>query len=451
MMPVSFPPEFEKRMQVILKDEWESFVKTHQSASPTSIRINPHKTKSWNENKIPWTDFGYYLKERPAFTFDPLFHAGTYYVQEPSSMLLEQVIKQTLDVSIPLRVLDLCGAPGGKSTHLLSLLTKDSLLVSNEVIRSRAQVLAENVVKWGCSNVVVSNNDPEVFQRLPGFFDLIVVDAPCSGEGLFRKDPGAMQEWSTDHTTLCSHRQRRILKDVWPALKENGILIYSTCTYNPDENENNLTWLAQQESIQQIPIKLNPDWKVKPVVAGNLIGYQCFPHAVLGEGFFFAAVRKSSQQAEIKIRTGKSFHLASKKIVEQLSSWVLCPEHFCIIQQQDLLLLLPAERFDEFNFLSQQLHVVSKGTAMAEIKHEKLIPEHSLALSIHLNKLKFISFELSLEQALTYLRKETLNQLDTEKGFALVTYQNHPLGWINRLGNRINNLYPAAWRIRQAG
>lgn len=451
-MTVSFPIEFEKRMQAQLKEEWEPFVQTHQTVPPTSIRINPHKINSWNENKIPWTDFGYYLKERPAFTFDPLFHAGTYYVQEPSSMLLEQAVKQTLDLSKPLRVLDLCGAPGGKSTHLLSLLAKDSLLVSNEVIRSRAQVLAENIVKWGCNNVVVSNNDPEVFQKLPGFFDLIVVDAPCSGEGLFRKDPEAMREWSTDNAVLCSHRQRRILKDVWPALKENGILIYSTCTYNPEENENNLAWLAQQESIEQIPIKLEPDWKVKSVKAGKLIGYQCFPHTVLGEGFFFSAIRKTGQQTEIKIRTGKSFfHLASKKIVEQLSSWVLFPEHFRIIQQHDLLLLLPEEWFDELNFLAQQLHVVSKGTALAEVKHEKLIPEHALALSIHLNKPKFVSFELSLDQALTYLRKETLNQLDTEKGFALVTYQNQPLGWINRLGNRINNLYPAAWRIRQSG
>lgn len=450
-MTVSFPPEFEKRMQALLKDEWEPFVKTHQTTSPTSIRINPYKIKSWNENKIPWTDFGYYLKERPAFTFDPLFHAGTYYVQEPSSMLLEQAVRQSLDVSKPLRVLDLCGAPGGKSTHLLSLLTKDSLLISNEVIRSRAQVLAENIAKWGCSNVVVSNNDPEVFQNLPGFFDLIVVDAPCSGEGLFRKDPGAMQEWSPDNAVLCSHRQRRILKDVWPALKENGILIYSTCTYNPDENENNLTWLAQQESIQSVPINLEPDWKINPVKSGNLTGYQCFPHTVMGEGFFFAAIRKTGQQKNINIRTGKNFHLASKKIAEQINSWVLHPEHFRIIQQQDLLLLLPEEWFDELNFLSQQLHVVSKGTALAEVKHEKLIPEHALAMSIHLNKNNFTCYELSLEQALGYLRKETLNPLDSEKGFALVTYQNYPLGWINRLGNRINNLYPAAWRIRQAG
>lgn len=450
-MTVSFPPAFEKRMQTLLKDEWERFVQIHQSASPTSIRINPHKIKSCNEDKIPWTDFGYYLKARPAFTLDPLFHAGTYYVQEPSSMLLEQAVRQSLDVSKPLRVLDLCGAPGGKSTHLLSLLSKDSLLVSNEVIRSRTQVLAENIIKWGCSNVVVSNNDPEVFQKLPGFFDLIVVDAPCSGEGLFRKDPGAMQEWSTDHTTLCSHRQRRILKDVWPALKENGILIYSTCTYNPEENENNLAWLAQQESILSVPLKLEPDWKIKPVQSGNLIGYQCFPHTVIGEGFFLAAIRKTSQQTEIKIRSGKNFHQAPKKIVEQINTWVLHPEHFRIIQQQDLLILLPEERFDELNFLSQQLHIVSKGTALAEIKHEKLIPEHALALSIHLNKKRFACFDLSLDEALLYLRKEALNLVDTEKGFALVTYQNQPLGWINRLGNRINNLYPAAWRIRQSG
>ncbi len=169
-------------------------------------------------------------------------------------MFLEQAFTQATNGATHLNVLDLCAAPGGKSTHLLSLMDQNSLLVSNEVIQSRSAILSENLQKWGHDNVVVTNNDPKDFQRLPGFFDVIVVDAPCSGEGLFRKDPGAIKEWSEDAVALCSKRQRRILSDVWPALKTGGILIYSTCTYNSQENEENLRWLQQEYEVESIPL-----------------------------------------------------------------------------------------------------------------------------------------------------------------------------------------------------
>ena len=196
------------------------------------------------------------FNERPSFTLDPSFHGGKYYVQEASSMFLEQAFCATYQFSrIALNVLDLCAAPGGKSTHLLSLMNKNSLLVSNEVIQSRAAILSENIQKWGHGNVIVTNNDPKDFQRLPGFFDVIVVDAPCSGEGLFRKDPNALKEWSEDVVALCSRRQRRILNDVWPTLKTGGLLIYSTCTYNADENEENLKWLKEEYHVESIPLK----------------------------------------------------------------------------------------------------------------------------------------------------------------------------------------------------
>src|SRR5882672_6633107 len=212
------PPAFAQRMQAQLQQNWKEFLSVHEQPSPTSIRVNPLKSNFKDSEKIPWTDFGYYLEQRPSFTFDPLFHGGAYYVQEASSMFLEQALKQTLDLSQPLQILDLCAAPGGKSTHLISLLSAQSLLVANETIRSRATVLAENIQKWGASNVVVTNNDPEDFQRLEGFFDVMVVDAPCSGEGLFRKDPNASKEWSEDNVALCALRQQRILSQVWPAL-----------------------------------------------------------------------------------------------------------------------------------------------------------------------------------------------------------------------------------------
>ena len=193
-----FPPLFEEKMRPQLLTDWEAFLASHQVSPPVSIRINPKKSKAIHVARIPWTEYGYYLDARPSFTLDPSFHAGSYYVQDASSMFLEQAVKQSLDLSQPLRVLDLCAAPGGKSTHLLSLISPGALLIANEVIGTRATILSENIQKWGHANVIVTHNDPEDFQRLPGYFDAIVVDAPCSGEGLFRKDPEAMNEWSPE-------------------------------------------------------------------------------------------------------------------------------------------------------------------------------------------------------------------------------------------------------------
>lgn len=449
-MSFSFPLPFESRMQQQLGEEWPDFASVHTTPAPVSIRLNPYKISYSKEKRIPWTSQGFYLQQRPNFTLDPLFHAGTYYVQEASSMFLEQIFTQHVDASKPLRVLDLCAAPGGKSTHLLSLLSAHSLLISNEVIRSRAQILAENIVKWGCDNVMVTNNDPEHFRELAGFFDVIVVDAPCSGEGLFRKDPASMQEWSPEHLTLCSQRQRRILKDVWPALKENGILFYSTCTYNSEENEHNLQWLAQQHNVEFLDIKTEPSWNIQEITSG-IKGYQFFPHRVAGEGFFISAIRKTEAQPERKVKGGKNFTTAASRIKAEAGKWVQSPERFELIRQQDLLIAIPTLQFEALEFLSGNLHVVSKGTALAEVKHDKLIPEHALALSIHLNKQAITTIELSQAEALAYLRRESLPINNPDRGFAVVTFQNIPIGWINRLGNRINNLYPVNWRIRMAG
>src|SRR6187399_197007 len=243
----------------------EAFKKVHESGEQvTSIRVNPSKQFEISNLKfqIPWTEYGYYLEARPSFTFDPLFHAGCYYVQEASSMFLEQAVKQTIDLSQPLKILDLCAAPGGKSTHILSLITKESLLVSNEVIRSRANILTDNIVKWGCSNVIVTNNDPRDFQRLENYFDVMVVDAPCSGSGLFRRDPDAIEEWSEQNVALCSQRQQRILADILPALKNGGVLIYSTCSYSKEEDEEICEWLSDELKIKNEKLKIDLKWNV---------------------------------------------------------------------------------------------------------------------------------------------------------------------------------------------
>ncbi|HEV8512481.1 MAG TPA: RsmB/NOP family class I SAM-dependent RNA methyltransferase, partial [Cyclobacteriaceae bacterium] len=375
-----FPPAFTQRMQAKLQEDWNKFLSAHTLPSPISIRINPLKSGRKDLEKILWTDFGYYLEQRPSFTFDPLFHGGAYYVQEASSMFLEQALKQTVDLSQPLKVLDLCAAPGGKSTHLLSLLNDQSLLVSNETIRSRATILAENIQKWGNNNVIVTNNDPEDFQQLEGFFDVIVVDAPCSGEGLFRKDPDASKEWSEESVELCALRQQRILSQVWPSLKENGILIYCTCTYNEKENEDNLNWLIKEKGAESIKLKADRDWGVEEINVKNTFGYRFYPHKTKGEGFFISVIQKKDEQHETSIHRKKTFDHPPTKIKERLSDWFKNSEEAEFVKHDDLILALPKNYLFEIEFLSKFLKVIQKGTALATAKHEKLIPEHAFAL-----------------------------------------------------------------------
>jgi NOL1/NOP2/fmu family ribosome biogenesis protein len=344
---------------------------------------------------------------------------------------------------------DLCAAPGGKSTHLASLINDESLLVSNEVIRSRASILSENLQKWGSNNVVVTNNDPEDFKRLPGFFDVVVIDAPCSGEGLFRKDADAMHEWSEDNVILCSKRQRRIVSDVWSSLKENGILIYSTCTYNPEENEENLEWLKQERDVEFLKLEVDDTWGAVEVEQDGITGYHFYPHKVKGEGFFISVIRKRESEETLRVKNTRSnFQSPSKKILEQLQHWVIDAGNIAFIQREDLVQFFPSTLSQAIDLLAKNLRLVSAGTFAATVKHDKLIPEHAMALSVKLNRDYFPVLDLNVDDALRYLRKETLSITPDRTGFTLMRYQNIPIGWGNVLPNRINNLYPAEWRIR---
>lgn len=449
-MTPTFPPDFEARMRQQLAGAWDAFAAAHTTPPPVSIRLNPRKPgPDLYPASIPWCATGRYLQERPVFTLDPALHAGAYYVQEASSMFLEQVIRQVADTTVPLRVLDLCAAPGGKSTHLSSLLPLNSLLVSNEVIRARAGILAENLQKWGNPNSVVTQNDPEDFTPLQGFFDVMVVDAPCSGEGLFRKDPEAMDAWSVDNVQLCSARQRRILSDVWPALKTNGLLVYSTCTYNRLENEENLAWLRNNHDVEFIPLTIPPGWGIEQIEEDGIVGYRFAPHRVQGEGFFLSVIRKRAAETEVSVRLSKPvFAPPAKKILDQVTTWVQTPEDKSFIQRDDLLQFVPIEQAQAVAFLSRHLRLVIAGTFVATLKHDKLIPEHALALSTVLQPEAYPTLPVSYDEAIQYLRKETLPATESGKGFALITHNGLPLGWVNQLPNRLNNLYPAAWRIR---
>lgn len=278
-MPHPLPNALLESLQHLTGFDEDAFIAAHEAEKQmTSVRFNPAKTVDQDFIKmdltknIPWSTNGIYLSKRPSFTLDPLFHAGAYYVQEASSMFLEEVIKQTVNLSAQIKVLDLCAAPGGKSTLLQSLISKESFLVSNEVIKSRVNILSENITKWGASNVLVTNNDPKDFQRLPAYFDVIVVDAPCSGSGLFRKDNEAISEWSPQNVALCCQRQQRILADIKDSLKPGGILIYSTCSYSQSENEDIVSWLVNENRFQSVELSIPSDWGIIKTSINNFFG-----------------------------------------------------------------------------------------------------------------------------------------------------------------------------------
>ncbi len=398
------------------------------------------------ERAVPWSKFGYYLKTRPSFTFDPLFHAGCYYVQEASSMFLEQALNQTVDLSKPLKILDLSAAPGGKSTHIQSLISKDSLLVSNEVIRSRANILKDNIIKWGCDNVIVTNNDPKDFAKLENYFDVIVVDAPCSGSGLFRKEPDAIEEWSLNNVQLCSQRQQRILADTWPALKKGGILIYSTCSYSKEENEDILDWMIKELAVSSWQLAVAPEWGIVCVMGiTGATGYRFWPDKVKGEGFFLACVRKTDGEEDAFLKIKKRPEAATKNDLTIIEKWAKAGSHH-FIKYNNTVYAWPQQLANDFSLLLSNLRVIYSGTIIGEIVREKLVPDHALAMSQLINE-SIEKKTLNYEQAIDYLKRKELNIEIVTKGWQLVNYEGHPLGWINVLPNRINNYYPKELRI----
>lgn len=407
--------------------------------------LQSFKDRNIDCTPIPWAGNGYYLSERPSFTFDPLFHAGTYYVQEASSMFIEQALQQSVDVSKPLRVLDLCAAPGGKSTHLQSLLSPESLLVSNEVIRQRVNVLKDNIVKWGSSNVVVTNNDPKDFSKLKGYFDVIIVDAPCSGSGLFRRDEAAISEWSENNVVLCSQRQQRILADILPALNDGGVLIYSTCSYSQQEDEDIADWLTTAFLLSNIPLSISVDWNITETVttSGNK-GYRFWPHLAKGEGFFLAAFRLNGG-AVYKNKNKHAIKPVTKQLLPLVSSWANLLNNE-LIQVNDKVYAWPAVLFEDFNLLLQHLRIIYSGTLIGELAHKKLIPDHALAMSEMIAE-AIARTELELSEAIAYLQKNTIENTGRATGWQLATYNNQVLGWMNVLPNRINNYYPKELRI----
>lgn len=425
-----------------------AFEAVHASGEQVvSIRLNPAKPATPAiKTTIPWCPYGRYLPERPSFTLDPVFHAGAYYVQEASSMFLWQAVQQLMeDVPHHAKVLDLCAAPGGKSTLLASYFP-DGLVVANEVIKSRAAVLVENAIKWGTDNLLVTNNDPAHFQSLPGYFDLLVIDAPCSGSGLFRRDPDAITEWSPENVQLCSQRQQRILADSLPALKQDGILVYSTCSYSPDEDEAIADWLVEEMDMESLPLQLQEDWGIVTTASPvhRAWGYRFYPDQLKGEGFFLAAFRKRQPVESGRLKE-QQLVLLSKPEMQLVNDYIPDTTHLSFFKQADTIKAIPALWMPELKLLANYLYIKKAGTEIGSIKGRDLVPAHELALSL-LPLSEFPVIDVQKEEALQYLRRQEM-QVTAGKGWNLVRYAQLPLGWIKALPNRINNYYPLEWRI----
>lgn len=460
------PPEFIKRTKDLLHDEYNALETALAAPPPVSVRINPHKltdvsdlnfpaTTFGEDKKVPWCKNGYYLSKRPSFTSDPLFHAGTYYVQEASSMFLEQAfLKIMADTPLlrkPLIALDLCAAPGGKSTHLLSLFHEGCLLVSNEIIRNRSVILTENIIKWGRAGNIVTNNDPKDFGKLQAVFDVILADLPCSGEGMFRKDPNACNEWSVDNVTVCASRQKRIIHNVWDALKPGGWLIYSTCTFNTEENEDNICTLADELGAELVAVTVKPEWNIASSLHHDIPIYRFFPHRTCGEGFSLALMRKNKDSAKTdRIKTFKN-NIRPGIVPAGIKRLLSTPDKFHFFTAADSVFVIPEEHANIHAVCAKMLNVVSAGIHLGRFKGKDFTPSVSLALSTEINPNAFIPIELSYENAIKYLQKEALILPEnTSKGHLLATYKKTPLGFVKNIGNRANNLYPQEWRIRKS-
>jgi 16S rRNA C967 or C1407 C5-methylase (RsmB/RsmF family)/NOL1/NOP2/fmu family ribosome biogenesis protein len=443
-----FPEGFKKRVHTQKYIDSEALMKALMEPSPVSIKINKSKwnKKPLNAKAVLWSQTGFYLTNRPSFTLDPLFHSGCYYPQEASSMFLEQAIRQSIPSLNNIRALDLCGAPGGKSTILSDLIGPDSLLVTNEVIRSRSLILSEIITKWGLGNALVTQNDPAHFARLPGYFDVILVDAPCSGEGMFRNKV-AIDEWSLENTNHCSERQKRILKNVWPALKENGILIYSTCTFNPGENEENIKWLLNNHEAECLKLNLSDYKGIVEIDYHGIYGYGFYPDKLTGEGFFISVIRKTGKQNNVRIRSQMKAELKPEKAdLETVDRWTDFKKER-LVKWNGELIAVPCD-LTEYIHLFQNLKIVKPGTKIFVVKKNNYLPSHELALSIYLKNSAFPEKEIELREAISYMRRDTIMFNDISLGWNIITYKGVNLGFIKNIGKRANNYFPVEWRIR---
>lgn len=441
---MNLPEAFLEQLRGLLPDEWERLAGAITSSEPSvAVRINAARGVAVPDGarRVPWCDQGFYTEGRPSFTFDSDWHAGRYYVQDASSMFISHVIRHF--VHDPVRYLDLCAAPGGKTTAAIQALPPQSLVVANEIVPPRARVLADNVIRWGAPRCVVTSNAPAQIGKFTHFFDVIAADVPCSGEGMMRKDAEAVSQWSPDLVSQCAQRQREILKDVWQALRPGGLFIYSTCTYNRQENEEIADHVLQELGATSLEVPVEASWNIHPAIGSDAHGYRFMPHRVDGEGLFIAVFRKDGDAPRQDFRIKEK---NIKKVDEMGKKWLSAPEAFILDQQGDLSIAVPQDIRREVAAMRDSLNVLHAGVELATVMGRKLVPHHALAMSLARAEDAFPTCEVDYPTALRYLRGESIT-IDAPRGYVLIACDGAVLGFANNLGNRANNLYPKPLRI----
>jgi 16S rRNA C967 or C1407 C5-methylase (RsmB/RsmF family)/NOL1/NOP2/fmu family ribosome biogenesis protein len=425
-----------------------------------SLRVNPAKGAT-----VPpaadlvkwWGRGGFYLPERLPFTFDPALHQGLYYVQDAASMAIAAIVSHLSEDGCPLRYLDSCAAPGGKTTAAIDALPAGSLVVANEYDFRRANILAENVAKWGNPRVVVSRGDTAKLSALGGFFDIVAADVPCSGEGMMRKDAEAAAQWSPALVAECAARQRQIVDNVWSALRPGGYMIYSTCTFNRDEDEDIVDYIVSEYGAHTIAIPaLDEHPEIAPAIFGDNRCYRFIPGRTRGEGLFVSVLQKPEDAAtgkpkKVKQRDNKTKSALTAEHTKLAKAWLQGDYDFRLAADGESLYAVPKDITDAVSLLSSALDVVDLCLCVGRIKGRDLIPSQQLALSLALNRSAFARVDVDYATALTYLRRETIAAPEgAPRGFNLLYFDNVPLGFVKNLGNRVNNIYPAPWRILSA-
>ncbi len=420
-----------------------------------SVRFNRRKKPvHFDDGKesVPWCEDGVYLSERPSFTLDPRFHQGRYYVQEASSMFHAHVMDcLTRGSDVPLKVLDACAAPGGKTTAVIDHLPEGSVIVANEYVPSRAAVLRENIIKWGSPDVIVTRGDTSSLGRLKGMFDVIIADVPCSGEGMMRKDPEAVAQWSPGLVDECAGRQWEIVGNLWRALRPGGVMIYSTCTFNREENEEMVERIISELGGESVEIPVDPSWKITSGLSTDAHCYRFIPGRTRGEGLFVSVIRKDGEvTAKEKSPGGKKKNGKERPVPPVVKDWIASPDDYLFTTDGERITAFPSRHAGLLKAVAAEVDVIHEGVPLATVKGRDLIPTHALAMSTALDKQSMVTAEVDRETALRYLHGESpVLPEGTPQGYVLLTFEESPLGWVKNLGRRTNSLYPPQWRIRQ--
>ncbi len=447
-------PSFISSSSEILGSESQDFFEALNDVPPVSIRINPWKTiETQGLERVSWNQYGFYLPTRPAFVEDPSFFQGRYYVQEASSMIIGKVAALLDKKSTVKRALDLCSAPGGKSTDLISSLKEMEILVSNEIVGKRVNPLKENLIKWGETNSVVTHTNPQAFSSLKQEFDLIVVDAPCSGEGMFRKDRKALEQWSSGLVEKCTGIQKEILSAIWSCLKPDGYLIYSTCTLNASENEGVIKWLVDQVEAENTELPEMDDLDLFKTSSGKagITTYRFLPNRIKGEGFAFSVIKKTGTLNPFGVDNKKkrtpqiNWKLKRSDQKPVLANKKLEIDNIC--ENGNELISASRDIVNFTNSYSELLNIQYVGRHLGQRSRSGFIPSHDLSMMPSFGFEP--SIDLGKDQSLSFLRRHPIPVQDSEEGWRLALYQGLPLSWAKVHKGQLKSHFPQEYRIRK--